>query len=271
MEPKIDATTPPTSDSVREALMEVAGRTVGGHAKRVVLCGLAAVAVLALSLWDVGARAPVDLPILCGAIAFAIGGVMVFLAKRRTAAFLARATAQDLIGVTPNVDKSLWLHFRNGRTLRTPQLDFDLALIEAALPKRPEPPKIRPGALLAWAAFLAPLGVGLLLNQVPIPTQTSQIKSTRGHLQLTGNAVLMLNVNLKMENSPVYASILLSDGSGRCRVLVDADAIPATEQIRHDPGIPVRVVVHSKNVRYEGAIIKQMDVLFADSFEVLER
>ena len=271
MEPEIDATTTPTSDSVRAALMEVAGRTVRRHAKLVVLCGLAAVVALALSLWDIGARAPVDLPILCVAIAFAIGGVMAFLAMRRTAAFLARVTAQDLIGVTPNVDKSLWLHFRNGRTLRTPKLNFDLALIEAALPKRPAPPKIRPDALLAWAAFLAPLGVGLWLNNVPIPAQISQIKSTRGHLQLTGNAVLILNANLKMEHSPVYASIMLSDSSGHYRVLVEADAIPATERIRHEPGIPVRVVVHSKKVRYEGAIIKDMDILFADSFEVLER
>lgn len=270
MEPEIEATPSPTSDSVREALMKVAGRTVGGHAVRAVLCGLGAAVVLSLSLWNVGARAPVDLPILCGAIALAIGGVMAFLAKRRTAVFLARATAQDLIGVTPNVDKSLWLHFRNGRTLRTPRLNFDLAQIEATLPKRPAPPKLRPGALIAWAAVLAPVGIGLWLNDVPIPVQISQIESTRGHLQLTGNAVLMLNVNLKMENSPVYASILLSDGSGRCRVLVEADAIPATERIRHEPGLPVRVVVHSKNVRYEGAIIKQMNVLFADSFEVLE-
>lgn len=269
VEPNVEPNVEP-SDSVREALMQVAGRAVRRHTKLVALCGLGAVVMLAASLWDVGARAPVDLPILCGAIAFAIGGVMAFVAKRRTAAFLARATAQDLIGFTPNDDKSLWLHFRNGRTLRTPKLSFDLALIEAALPVRPAPPKLQPGALIAWAVVLAPVGAGLWLNTVPIPVQISQIKSTRGHLQFTGNAVLMLNVNLKMENSPVYASLLISDGSGRCRVLVEADAIPATERIRHEPGIPVRVVVQSKHVRYEGAIMKDMDVLFADSFEILD-
>ena len=271
VEPEIDATTPPKSDSVREALTEVAGRTVGGQAKLVVLCGLAAVVALALSLWDVGARAPVDLPILCVAIAFVIGGIMASLAKRRTAAFLARVTAQDLIGFTPNLDKSLWLHFRNGRTLRTPQLNFDLALIEAALAKRPAPPKIRPGALLAWAAFLAPLGVGLWLNDVPIPAKISQIDSTRGTVELRGTAKLSETALLQIGKSAPYATMIIDDGSGKREILVEVDAIPddVVERARQDPGIALRVVAHHKKTRFKGVGTAEIDVLIADWFEPL--
>lgn len=273
VEPKIDAKTPMTSDSVRNALMEVAGRTVGGHVALVVICGLGAVVALVPSLRHVGARAPVDLRFLCVVIAFAIGGVMAYLAKRRTAAFLARVTAQDLIGVTPNHDKSLWLHFRNGRTLQTPPGKFDLAQIEAALPKRPAPPKIRPAALLAWAAFLAPLGVGLWLNEVPIAVQISQIESTGGQMQLTGNAVLIADAIVTKGNTE-YGTLSLSDGTGDCRVLVPSDVIPDTERIRHEPGLPVRVGVRSQTVklRTEGAVFdKRTELVIANSFEVLEQ
>lgn len=266
VEPEIDATPRPTSDSVREAMMELARRTAGGHVALVVICVLGAVVALVPSLRNVGARAPVDLRYLCVVIAFAIGGVMAFLARRRTTAFLARVTAQDLIGVTPNLDKSLWLHFRNGRTLRTPAGNFDLALIEATLPKRPAPPKLRPAALFAWVAFLAPLGVGLWLNYVPIPVQISQIESNGGRLQLTGTAVLIDGAFVKKGNAE-YGTIWLTDGSGHCRVLVKADQIPGTERFRHEPGLLVRVVVHSENVRYEGQLMEKIDVLIADSFE----
>lgn len=270
VEPKIDATPPPTSDSVREALVEVAGRTtVRNHIALVVICVLGAAVALALALVHVGARAPVDLRFLCVVIAFVIGGVLASVAKRRAAAFLARVTAQDLVGFTPNIDKSLWLHFRNGRTLRTPPLNFDLALIEAAVPKRPPPPKIRPAALLAWAAFLAPLGVGLWLREVPIPVQISQIESTPGRLQLTGNAVLIAGAFVRKGNDE-YGTLWLTDASGHCRVLVKADEIPATERLRHEPGLPVRVAVHSENVRYEGQLMEKIDVLIVHSLEVLE-
>lgn len=253
--------------------MAVAGRTAGGHVALAVICGLGGVVALVPSLRHVGARAPVDLRFLCVVIAFAIGGVMAFLAKRRTAAFLSRVTAQDLIGVTPNLDKSLWLHFRNGRTLRTPPLTFDLALIETALPKRPAPPKIRPAALLAWAAFLAPLGVGLWLNEVPIPVQISQIESTGGQMQLTGNAVLIADALVRVGNSE-YGTLWLSDGTDHCRVLLQSGAIPATERIRHEPGVPVRVEVRSRtvNLRVKGEVFdKRIEVLIAYSFEVLEQ
>jgi hypothetical protein len=226
---------------------------------------------LALSLWDVGARAPVDLPILCVAIAFAIGGIMVSLARRRTAAFLARVTAQDLIGVTPNPDKSLWLHFRNGRTLRTPKLNFDLALIEAALPKRPAPPKIRPGALLAWAVFLAPLGVGLWLNAAPIPAKISQIDSTRGTVELRGTARLSATALLQIGNSAPYATLTIDDGSGKREIMVEVDAIPddVVERLRQGPGIAVRVAVHHRKTRFKGVGTAEIDVLIADWFEPL--
>jgi hypothetical protein len=272
VEPEIDAKIPPTADSVREALMAVVRRTVGGHGAAVVVCGLGAVIALVPSLRHVGARAPVDLRFLCVVIAFAIGGVMSFLAMLRTAAFLAGLTAQDLIGVTPRADTSLWLHFRNGRTLMTPPGNFDLARIEAVLPRRPPPPKIRPAALLAWAAFLAPLGVGLWLHDVPVPAPISQVESTGGQVQLTGNAVLIPDAFFSTGGTE-YGTLSLSDGTGQCRVLVPSDAIPATERIRHEPGVPVRVEVRNRTMKLQvkGAVFdKRVEVLIAYSFEVLE-
>lgn len=272
VEPGIDATTPPTSDSVRESLMELVGRTVGGYAALVVICGLGAVIMLVPSLRHVGARAPVDLRFFGGVIAFAIGGVMAIVARRRTAAFLARVTAQDLVGYTPNLDKSLWLHFRNGRALQTPQGNFDLALIEAALPKRLAPPKLRPAVVLVCAVFLAPLGVGLWLNEVPIPTPISQIETTGGQMQVTGNAVLIPDVSYKQGNTE-YGTLSVSDDTGHCRVLVPSNAIPATERIRHEPGLPVRIEVRNRwvTVQVEGEVLdKHTDMLISYKFEVLE-
>lgn len=121
MEPRqIDPTSILTPRSVQDALMETARSAIGGHFVAMIGAGLVAVFVLVMSLWHVGARAPVDLPILCVAVAFTTATLAAFLTMRERAAFIERVTAQDLIGVTQNTDKSLWLHVQNRRAFRTP-------------------------------------------------------------------------------------------------------------------------------------------------------
>lgn len=269
VEPRIEATAPPTSNPVREVLIDAGAHAIIIQTAIMIGCGLGTVIGLALSLTHLGARAPVDLRYLCVVIAFGLTGIIAFVAKRRTLAFLRRVTAQDLVGFTPNADKSLWLHFRNGRTMRTSPLKLDLTPIEAAVPKRPPPPKIRAAAVAAWAVFLAPLGVGMWLREMPFPVQVSQVESTPGRLAITGNAVLIADAFVR-KGGTEYGTLWVTDASGHCRVLVKADAIPGTERLRHEPGLPVRVVVHSEDVHYEGQLMEYINVLIAHSLEVLE-
>lgn len=260
------------SDSLKEALIGEARGTIG--ANRAVLvggAGLATLIALAVSLWDPGARAPIDLPILCIAVAFAIATIAALLSSRESASLIQRMTAQDLIGVTQNADKTIWLHFRNRRAFRSAVPDVSWADIDAVLPSLPAPKNYARAAIM-WGAFLAPLGVGIWLNELPIPAKISEVKSTRGVLELSGKATVASRTNVTIGDSPEYAILKLDDGSGHCLIYVEAAAIPAAaiERARTEPGIAMRAIVRSKKAQVKGSGMADFEVLVAEWFELLE-
>lgn len=271
VEPEPPIATGHTPAAVQAALMQTARESYAGHLVIALCTAVLSAIALVLSLWNVGARAPIDLPVLCIAIAFAVATLALLVGVRARIAAIAGLSARNLIGVTQNRDKSLWLHFQDGRTLRVPSPSISPAQIEAALPSRPAPPREIARPAIGWALALAPLGVGLWLNEAPIPAKIAQIDSTRGTVELRGTARLAKTALLQIGKSPPYATLILDDGSGKREIMVEADAMSddVVERARQGSGVAVRVVVHHKKTRFKGVGTAEIDVLIADWFDPL--
>jgi hypothetical protein len=261
------------SDVVNRALLAAARSAVRSSVIAVGVCGLATLGVLGFSLWDVGARAPVDLPLLCVAGALAVGTVLAILARRERAALIAQVTAADLVGVTRRPDNGLWLHFPGGRSFLVPSSEVPQVDL-AALPALPAPAKNYTRLAIQALVVLAPLGLGAYFNEQPVPATIAQVKATRGVVQLTGNAVEAGKATYKIgTRSPEYAVLRLEDRTGNSLIYVELAALPpeALDRARTPPGLPMRVVARPKKVKHEGVAMPEIEVLVVESFELLNR
>src|SRR5207248_7068 len=142
------------------------------------------------------------------------------------ASFLEQVSADDLVGITRNRAKTLWLHFRNGRSFRVPASIAPRGDIATALPSLPRPARNHARAATWCTIFVVPVAIGVWLNSAAVPTKISQLDNTRGLLQLTGAAMLASEATVTIGIwSPQYAVLRLDDGTGTCLIYVEAAAL----------------------------------------------
>lgn len=261
------------SDQVKAALIGSARRSNRLYVLVVGLFGAGALLLLALSVEDVGARAPVDQPLLCVSVACALATVLAIMTRRERAALLEQVSADDLVGLTRSRTGGLWLHFRNGGSFLVPKNLVPRGDIASALPSLPRPPRNYPRVATWWGIFVVPVAIGVWLNDAPIPTKIAQLETTRGRLALTGAATLAAETTVVIDNSSEYAVLRLDDGTGTCLIYVETAALsPAQlEQLRGKNGVPMRAIVYPQRVRYKEGRTAEFDARIVVSFELLNR